>query len=61
MSTWSTVALQRRHMERDGVSNHRPPDCLLNRLVKAQINETSKLRITGLCEGNSPVPREFPT
>ena len=23
-------------------------------------NETSKLRVTGLCEGNSPVTEEFP-
>ena len=28
---------QWRHNERDGVSNHRPRDCLLNRLFKAQI------------------------
>ena len=60
MNTWSTVVLQRRHNERDGVSNRRPTDCLLDRLVKAQIKETSKLRVTGLCEGNSPVPMEFP-
>ena len=24
-------------------------------------NKTSKLRVTGLCEGNSPVTGEFPT
>ena len=33
---------------------------LLNRLFKAQIKETSKLRVTGLCEGNSPVTGKFP-
>ena len=33
---WS---LQLRHNERDGVSNHQPHDCLLNRLFKAQIKE----------------------
>ena len=27
--------LQWRHNERDGVSNHQPQDCLLNRLFKA--------------------------
>ena len=45
---------------RDGVSNLKPHDCLLNRLFKVQIKETSKLRVTGLCEGNSPVTGEFP-
>ena len=33
---------------------------VLNRLFKAQIKETSKLRVTSLCEGNSPVTGEFP-
>ena len=48
--------LQRLHNERDGVSNHQPHDCLLNRLLKARIKETSKFRITGICEGHrSPV------
>ena len=28
--------------------------------IRAQIKETSKLRVTGLCEGNSPVTGEFP-
>ena len=32
----------------------------LNRLFKAQIKGKSKLRVTGLCEGNSPVTGEFP-
>ena len=52
--------LQWRHNERDCVSNHQPHECLLNRLFKVQINETPKLRVTGLCEGNSPVTGEFP-
>ena len=56
----SHFALQWRHNERDSVSNHQPRDCLLNRLFKAQIKETSKLRVTGLCEGNSQVTGEFP-
>ena len=49
--------LQWRHNERDGVSNHQPHNCLLKRLCKAQIKETSKLRVTGLCSasnGRSP-------
>ena len=53
--------LQWRHKERDGVSNHQPHGCLLNRIFKAHIKEKkSKLRVTGLCAGNSPVTGEFP-
>ena len=50
------AALQWRHNERDGVSNHQPNDCLLNRLF----GRRSKLRVTGLCVGNSPGTGEFP-
>ena len=46
--------LQRRHDERDDVSNHQRLDCLLNRLFRPRSKKTSKLRGTGLCEGNSP-------
>ena len=53
-------ALQWRHNEHNGVSNHQPQDCLLDCLFKAKINEISKLRVTGLCAGNSPVTGEFP-
>ena len=28
--------------------------------IQAQIKENIKLRVTGLCEGNSPVTGEFP-
>ena len=52
--------LQWRQNERDGVSNHQPDDCLLNRLFKSRSKKISKLRITDLCEGNSPVTGEFP-
>ena len=45
----------------DGVSNHQPHDCLLNRLFRRKSKKTSKLRVTGLCVGNSPVTGEFPT
>ena len=53
-------SLQWRHNEWDFVSNHQPHDCLLNRLFRCRSKKTSKLRITGLCEGNSPVTGEFP-
>ena len=36
-------------------------DCLLNRLFRCRSKNTSKLRVTGLCEGNSPVTGEFST
>ena len=52
--------LQWRHNERDGVLNHHPHDCLPNRLFRRRSKKTSKLRVTGLCEGNSPVTGEFP-
>ena len=48
-----------RHNERDGVSNHQPHGFLLNRLFRRRSKKTSKLRVTGICEGNSPVTREF--
>ena len=51
--------LQWRHKWRDGVSNHQPHDCLLNRLFKRRSKKTSKLRVTGLCAGNSPGTGEF--
>ena len=43
----------------DCVWNHRPPHCLLNRLFRHWWKKTSKLRVTGLCAGNSPVTSEF--
>ena len=54
-------ALQWRLNERDGVSNHRRLDCLLNRLFGRRSKKTSKLRVTGLCEGNPPVTGGFPS
>ena len=57
----STTSLQRRHNEHDGVSNHQPYDCLLNRLFRRRSKKTSKLCVTGLCVGNSPGTGEFPT
>ena len=44
----------------DSVSNHQPHDCLLNHLFRRRSKKTSKLHVTGLCEGNSPGTGEFP-
>ena len=49
-----------RHNGRDSVSNHQPHDCLLNRLFRRRSKNTSQLRVTGHCVGNSPVTGEFP-
>ena len=49
--------LKWRHNECVGVSNHQPHYCLFNRLFRSK--KTSKLRVTGLCAGNSPVTGEF--
>ena len=53
------VTLQRRHNERDVVSNHQPHDCLLKRLLKAQIKENIKAPRHWPLWGNSPVTGEF--
>ena len=47
------IALRWRHNGRDSVSHHQPHDCLLNRLFRHRSKKTSKLRVTGLCAGNS--------
>ena len=52
--------LQWSHNERDGVSNHQPHDCLLKLALRCRSKKTSKLRVTSLCVGNSPVTGEFP-
>ena len=54
------VTLQWRQNGHDNVSNHQPHDCLLNRLFRRRSKKTSKLRVTGLCAGNSPGTGEFP-
>ena len=46
--------LRWRHTGRDSVSNHQPHDYLLNRLFRRRSKKTSKLRVIGLCAGNSP-------
>ena len=55
------ISLHWRHNGHDGISNHQPHDCLLTRLFRHRSKKTSKLRITGLCAGNSPVTGEFTT
>ena len=58
---WASLrTLQWRHNERHGVSNHQPHNCLLNRLFMRRSKKTSKPRVTGQCEGNSPVIRKSP-
>ena len=66
ISSWSspstiwTWSLQWRHNDHDGVSKHQPHGCLLNRLFGRRSKKTSKLRVTGLCAGNSPGPVNSP-
>ena len=52
--------LRWRHNDHDGVSNHQPRGCLLNRLFTHRSKKTSKFRVTGLSAGNSPGPVNFP-
>ena len=53
------TTLHWRNNEREGVSNHQSHDCLLNCLFKLISKKISKLRVNGLCAGNSPVTGEF--
>ena len=68
ISSWEIIgkcqkgnSLRWRHNGHDCVSNHQRHDCLLNRLFRRRSKKTSKLRVTGLCAGNSPGTGEFPT
>ena len=59
---WASIqnwTLQWRHNGRDSVSNHQPHDCLLNCISRSRWQKTSKLCVTGLCVGNSPVTRKM--
>ena len=58
LALWKS--LQWHHNGRDGVSNYQPHDFLLNRVFRHRSKKTSKLRVTGFCEGNSPVTGELP-
>ena len=53
-------ASQWRRNKSHGLSNHRHLDCLANRLFRPISMKTSKLPVTGLCEGN-PVAGWFPS
>ena len=59
--TQSNTTWKWRQNGRNGVSNHQPHDCLINRLFRRRSQKTSKFRVTGLCVGNSPVTGEFST
>ena len=56
--SWS---LQWRHNGHDGVSNHQPRYCLLNRLFRRKSKKISKLPVTGPLWRNPPVTGEFPS
>ena len=58
--TFHRLSLHWRHNGHDSVSNHKPHDCLLNRLFRRRSKKISKFRVTGLCAGNSPETGEFP-
>ena len=53
-------SLQWHHNECNGITNHQHHDCLLNRLFGHRSKKTSMLRVTGLCEVNSPLTNLFP-
>ena len=55
-----TGTLQWRNNGREGVSNHQPHYCLLNRLYRRKSKKTSKLCGTGHCAGKSPVTGDSP-
>ena len=59
--TMGSLTLQWRHNGCDGVPNHQPHHRLLNRLLRRRSKKTSKLRVTSLCDGNSPLTGEFPS
>ena len=54
------TTLRWRHDDGDSVSNHQPHDCLPKCLFERTSKKASKLRVTGLCAGNSPWTDEFP-
>ena len=53
--------LQWCHNVCDGISIHWRHDCLLNHLLRHRSKKTSKLHVTGLCEGNPPVTGASPS
>ena len=61
MDPSDVLTLQWGHNEPNGVSNHRCLGGLLNRLFRRRSKKTSKLRVTGLCAGDSPMTSELPS
>ena len=57
---YGEISLRWRQNGCDGFANHQPHDCLLNCLFRRRSKKASKLRVSGLCAGNSPVTGEFP-
>ena len=55
-----STSVQWRHNGRDSIANHQPHDCLFTCLFRRRSQKTSKLRVTGLCAGNSPGTGEYP-
>ena len=61
MLTPTTFSSLWRHNERDAVSIESPsPRLLAQTLIEAQIKETPKFCVTGLCEGNRRWPMDSP-
>ena len=60
MMSLKCITLRWHHNGCDSVSNHQTRDCLLSRLFRRRSKKTWKLRVTGLCVGNSPGPVNFP-
>ena len=61
LSSWKLPSsLHWRHNDHNDVSYHQSHVCLPNRLFRRRSKKTSKLRVTGLCVGNSPGPVNSP-
>ena len=60
LHTTHRLSLHWCHNHHDGASIHQPHGCLFNRLFRRNSKKTSKLRVTGLCVGNSPGPVNSP-
>ena len=58
--TGNCFTLRWRQNGRNSVSNHQPGHCLLSLLFGRRSRKTLKLRVTGLCVGNSPGPMNSP-
>ena len=59
-SAKNITILRWRHNGRGGVSNHQPHYCLFNRIFRRRSKKTSKIRVTGICAGNSARTGGFP-